>query len=51
MFWFSTFKRDTSAVAKTQTSLEETNQNSEVDYYDVEKNSSEADLKYVVQFD
>jgi len=50
-FGFQHLKETHPLLLKTQTSLEETIQNSEADYYNVEKTTSEADLKYVVQFD
>jgi len=50
-FGFQHLKETHPLLLKTQMSLEETIQNSEADYYNVEKNNSEADLKYVVQFD
>ena len=50
-FGFQHLKETHPLLLKTQTSLEETIQNSKADYYNVEKTNSEADLKYVVQFD
>ena len=50
-FGFQHLKETHPLLIKTQMSMEETIQNSEADYYNVEKNNSEADLKYVVQFD
>ena len=50
-FGFQHLKETHPLLLKMQTSLEEKIQNSEADYYNVERNNSEADLKYVVQFD